>query len=75
MPYDLRFGNYRVPKMYAQINELRRAITAEGSPRIQAAWDKVKEHIDFAYWQAGQADQVHSPRHTIPCGDPCGSLK
>lgn len=56
MPDDLRFGNRRVPKMYAQINELRRAIAAEGSPRVQAAWDKVEEHIDFAYQQAGQAE-------------------
>lgn len=57
MPDELRFGNRRVPKMYAQIDELRRAITAEGSPRIQAAWDKVDEHIDFAYQQAGLAEQ------------------
>lgn len=57
MPDDLRFGNRRVPKMYAQINELRRAIAAEGSPRIQAAWDRVEEHIDFAYQQAERAGQ------------------
>lgn len=49
----LRFGKRRVPKMYAQVNKLRQAIAAEGSPRIQAAWDKVEEHIDFAYQQAG----------------------
>ena len=46
-----RFGNRRVPKMYAQINDLRQAIAAEGSPRVQAAWGKVEEHIDFAYQQ------------------------
>lgn len=48
----LRFGNRRVPKMYAQVNELRRAIAAEGSPRIRDAWDKVEEHLDFAYQMA-----------------------
>lgn len=46
---DRRFGERRVTKMYAQINELRAAIRAEGTDRIQAAWDKVEEHIDFAY--------------------------
>lgn len=50
----LRFGNRRVTKMYAQINELRRAIAAEASPRIQSAWDKVEEHLDFAYQMAAQ---------------------
>jgi hypothetical protein len=46
--------------MYAQVNELRQAIAAEGSPRVQAAWDKVEEHIDFAYQQAG-AGQERAP--------------
>lgn len=55
-----RYGNRRVPKMYAQVNELRQAIAAEGSPRVQAAWDKVEEHIDFAYQQAG-AGQERAP--------------
>lgn len=49
---ELRFGARRVPKMYAQINELRQAIAAEGNPRVQRAWDKVEEHIDFAYQMA-----------------------
>lgn len=44
-----RYGNRKVSKMYAQINELRAAIRAEGTDRIQEAWDKVEEHIDFAY--------------------------
>lgn len=61
MPDELRFGNRRVSKMYAQISELRQAIAAEGSPRVQAAWDKVEEHIDFAYRQAGLAEQGQSP--------------
>lgn len=50
--HDLRFGARRVTKMYAQVNELRQAIAAEGSPRVQRAWDKVEEHIDFAYQMA-----------------------
>lgn len=54
--YSGRFGQRLVPKMYAQINELRQAIAAEGSPRVQAAWDKVEEHIDFAYQQVGAAE-------------------
>lgn len=44
-----KFGNRNIPKMYAQINDLRRAIRAEGTPAIQSAWDAVEEHIDFAY--------------------------
>lgn len=53
---DARFGNRRVQKMYAQVNALRQLIASEGTPRIQAAWDKVEEHIDFAYQMAAQAD-------------------
>ncbi|WP_312531357.1 hypothetical protein [Paracoccus sp. (in: a-proteobacteria)] len=37
------------------INALRRVIAAEGTPAIQDAWDKVEEHIDFAYGQVGNA--------------------
>jgi hypothetical protein len=44
-----RYGNRKVSKMYAQINTLRQAIAGEGTPAIQAAWDAVEEHIDFAY--------------------------
>lgn len=54
-PLDgLRFGKRRVTKMYAEVNELRRAIAAEGSDRIQRAWDRVEEHLDFAYQQAAE---------------------
>lgn len=49
-----RYGNCRVPEMYADINELRRAIASEGTARIQAAWEKVEEHIDFACQQNAQ---------------------
>ena len=44
-----KYGNRSVAKMYRQINDLRRLISSEGTPSIQDAWDKVEEHIDFAY--------------------------
>ena len=44
-----KFGNRNVPKMIQQINELRQAIRWQGTPAIQDAWDKVEEHIDYAY--------------------------
>lgn len=47
-----RYGKRRVTKMYAQVNELRRAIAAEGTPAIQRAWDSIEEHIDFIYSKA-----------------------
>lgn len=50
-PVPERYGDRRVPKMYAQINTLRAAIRAEGTPAIQSAWDAVEKHIDFAYGQ------------------------
>lgn len=46
----------RVTHLGAQINELRRAIRSEGTPAIQDAWDKVEEHIDFAYGRAEGSD-------------------
>lgn len=52
-----RYGNRKVPKMYAQINELRKAIRAEGSPAIQDAWDNVEEHIDFVYKSVLKGEQ------------------
>lgn len=52
-----RFGNRKVQKMYAEINTLRALIRSEGTPGIQDAWDKVEQHIDFAYGRVsdGQA--------------------
>ena len=44
-----KYGKRNVPKMINQINELRFLIRQEGTPAIQEAWDKVEEHIDFAY--------------------------
>lgn len=58
-----RYGNRLVTRMYAQVNTLRRAIAAEGSPAIQDAWGKVEEHIDFAYGKnAGQIDSREPDR-------------
>lgn len=48
-----RYGNRRISKMYAEIEALRQAIRAEGTPAIQDAWDKVEQHIDFAYSKGG----------------------
>ena len=44
-----KYGNRNVPKMIRQIDTLRQLIRREGTPDIQAAWDAVEEHIDFAY--------------------------
>ena len=44
-----KYGNRRVVKMFNQINALRKLIRSEGTPAIQEAWDKVEEHIGFAY--------------------------
>ena len=47
-----KYGRRNIPKMYAQINALRRAIAAEGTPAIQDAWGAVEEHVDYAYSDA-----------------------
>lgn len=52
----LKYGNRSVPKMIRQIDDLRKAIRAEGTPAIQDAWDKVEEHIDFAYRREARDD-------------------
>jgi hypothetical protein len=44
-----KYGWRNIVKMYAEINVLRKAIRSEGSPAVQAAWDAVEEHIDYAY--------------------------
>ena len=44
-----KYGNRNVSKMIGQIDTLRHSIRQEGTPAIQDAWDKVEEHIDFAY--------------------------
>ena len=47
-----KYGRRNIPKMYEQINALRRAIAAEGTPAIQDAWGAVEEHVDYAYSDA-----------------------
>ena len=44
-----KYGNRNVPKMIRQVDDLRKAIRAEGTPAIQDAWDQVEQHIDYAY--------------------------
>lgn len=51
-----RYGNRRVPKMLGEVNSLRKAIAREGTENIQRAWDKVEQHIDFAYGVVGKCD-------------------
>jgi hypothetical protein len=55
------YGTRSVPDMIAQVNELRRAIRAEGTPAVQDAWDKVEEHIDFAYRKPAPVATVRCP--------------
>ena len=44
-----RYGNRNVPKMIRQVDTLRQLIRAKGVPEIQAAWDDIEPHIDYAY--------------------------
>ncbi|CAB4121839.1 hypothetical protein UFOVP16_13 [uncultured Caudovirales phage] len=43
------YGMRNVPDMIRQMEDLRRIIRAQGTPAVQEAWDKVEEHIDYAY--------------------------
>lgn len=43
------YGQRKVAKMIREMEVLRQAIRSEGTPAIQEAWDKVEEHIDYAY--------------------------
>lgn len=49
MTAPIKYGKRNVAKMIRHVEELRQAIRAEGTPAIQDAWDKVEEHIDYAY--------------------------
>ena len=49
MPVSRWYGTRNVPKMIREVETLRAAIRAEGTPAIQDAWDKVEQHIDYAY--------------------------
>ena len=44
-----KYGRRNVAKMIAEIDALRKAIRAFGTPEIQTAWDQVEEHIDYGY--------------------------
>lgn len=46
---DEKWGQRNVAKMIRQVEALRRVIREQGTPEIQDAWDKVEEHIDYAY--------------------------
>jgi hypothetical protein len=46
---EAKYGRRNVAGMIRQVNDLRQAIRAEGTPAIQSAWDAVEEHIDYAY--------------------------
>lgn len=41
-----RYGAIKITKIVAARNALRDAIRAEGTPRIQAAWDRLEQWID-----------------------------
>jgi hypothetical protein len=44
-----KYGLRNVVKMISDVDELRKAIRAEGTPAIQDAWDRIEPHIDYAY--------------------------
>ena len=41
-----RYGRVKFSTIYAAKAELRKAIQEEGTPRIQAAWDRLEQWID-----------------------------
>lgn len=41
-----RYGAVKITKIIAARNALREAIRAEGTPRIQEAWDRLEQWID-----------------------------
>lgn len=41
-----RYGATKITKIISARNELREAIRAEGTPRIQEAWDRLEQWID-----------------------------
>lgn len=44
-----RYGRRKISKMLAEWDALRHAVAAEGTPRVQAAFDACEEWIDFAF--------------------------
>ena len=47
-----RYGKTRIVKLRQATNELRAAIAAEGTPRIQAAWDRAEQWVDRIFTPA-----------------------
>lgn len=41
-----RYGNTKIIKLRHAVNELRKAIRAEGTPSIQDAWDRAEPWLD-----------------------------
>lgn len=46
---ESKYGNRNVAKMIRQVEEHRQLVRAEGTPAIQESWDKIEQHIDYAY--------------------------
>ena len=44
-----RYGQRTPAKIYNRINDLRKAIRAEGTPAIQDAWDHVEQFVDVLF--------------------------
>ena len=53
-----RYGQRTIVKMFNEVNALRKAIRSEGTPKIQEAWDKVEEHIDYVYAKQKDGNDV-----------------
>jgi hypothetical protein len=43
----MTYGKMSAAEIINRRNRLRRAITSEGSPKIQEAWDAYEEVLDF----------------------------
>lgn len=44
-----RYGQRKVVKIFNDMDRLRKAIRAEGTPKIQEAWDRIEPVIDLFY--------------------------
>ena len=64
-----RYGNRRVPRMYAKVEELRQIIRKEGTPAIQEAWDQIEPIIDYSYGVIGKLDAPSECQPTIAVFD------
>lgn len=51
-----RYGNRRVPRLIAKVNEHRKLVASEGSPAIQDSWSQIEEFIDFIYAEVAKRD-------------------